>query len=179
MYCRVCGSLVNDKADICLKCGCRPLNGNAYCQECGAATTEKQELCIRCGCRLKKITGNPTSVMDSLNRVMGELNRTPSASDVSEAEINPDFSPLPPYYQRKFQRILDSNETYKGGFNIWAFLFGPIWAITKGCWLSAIVAFITSIATSGVGGVIWWFIYGFRGTYMYYCSYVKGKQKII
>ena len=43
MYCRNCGSLLNDKADICIKCGCRPLNGTEFCQECGAKTNEKQE----------------------------------------------------------------------------------------------------------------------------------------
>lgn len=179
MYCRVCGSVVNDKADICLKCGCRPLNGNAYCQECSAETTEKQELCVKCGCRLKKITGNPTGAMDGFNNVMGELNRTLSAGNVSEAEMNLDFSPLPSYYQKEFQKIYDSGETYKGHFNIWAFLFGVIWALTKGCWLSAIIALIIGFATAGVGNVVWWIIYAFRGTYIYYCAYVKGQQKII
>jgi len=94
---------------------------------------------------------------------------------VPKVEMNLDFSPLPPYYQRKFQRIHDSGETYKGWFNILAFLFGLVWALTKGCWLSAIIALIISIVTADIGGVVCWFIYTFRGTYMYYCSFVKGK----
>jgi len=53
MYCRNCGSAVNEKAEVCMSCGVRPLNGTKYCQECGAETTEKQEICTQCGCRLK------------------------------------------------------------------------------------------------------------------------------
>lgn len=179
MYCRNCGALVNDRADICLKCGCRPLNGNAYCQECGTETTEKQELCVKCGCRLKRMVGSPTGTMDGVNHVMDGINRVLDTRDISDTDMNLNFSSLPPYYQREFQKIYDSGETYKGKFNIWGLLFGAIWALTKGCWLSAIIAFAISFITAGVGGVAYWFIYAFRGTYMYYCSYVKGKQNII
>jgi len=117
--------------------------------------------------------------MDGVNHVMDGINRVLDTRDDADMDMNLNFSSLPPYYQREFQRIYDSGETYKGRFNIWAFLFGAIWALTKGCWLSAIIAFILSIITAGVGGFVWWFIYAFRGTYMYYCSYVKGKQNII
>ena len=40
MYCRECGSVVNDKAEICVKCGCRPNIDHSYCQECGSPTKE-------------------------------------------------------------------------------------------------------------------------------------------
>ncbi len=171
MYCRNCGAPVNDKAEICVKCGCRPLNGNEYCQECGALTTENQEMCVKCGCRLKISSGNSNGILENINNIV---------SGNSESEkMNLDFSQLDPYYQREFQKIYNSGENYKGKFNIWAFLFGNIWALTKGCWLSAIISFIISIATVGIGGVVYWFIFGFRGTYMYYCAYVKDKQCII
>ncbi|NLP37987.1 MAG: TM2 domain-containing protein [Firmicutes bacterium] len=52
MYCRNCGAAVNEKAEVCMSCGVRPLNGNKFCQECGAETSEKQEICTKCGCRL-------------------------------------------------------------------------------------------------------------------------------
>ena len=90
-----------------------------------------------------------------------------------------DFSGLPPYYQREFQKIHSSGETYKGKFNVWGLLFGCIWALTKGCWLAALVSFIVGLVTSGIGAVVYWFIFGFRGTYMYYCSFVKQKQIIV
>lgn len=181
MYCRNCGALVNDRADICLKCGCRPLNGDAYCQECGAETTEKQELCIKCGCRLKKMAGNSTGAMDGVNHALDTVNRVFDGGTVSDTDmnLNLNFSLLSPYYQREFQKIYESGEIYKGKFNICAFLFGAIWALTKGCWLSVIIALVTTFLTSGFCGFIWWFIYAFRGTYMYYCAYVKGKQNIV
>lgn len=172
MYCRNCGEFVNDKAEICVKCGCRPLNGNEYCQECGAKTTEKQEMCVKCGCRLKMTTGRTKNLLDSINNSVNI--RNPESK-----EINLDFLCLDPYYQREFQKIYESDETYKGKFNIWGFLFGGIWALTKGCWLSAVIAFVISLITMGIGGVVYWFIFGFRGTYMYYCAYVKDKQCIV
>lgn len=58
MYCRTCGNKVNDNAEICVKCGCKPLIGKCYCQNCGASTTEQQEMCTQCGTRLKTIVYN-------------------------------------------------------------------------------------------------------------------------
>lgn len=168
MYCRVCGAVLNEKATICVKCGCNPLNGDEYCQECGAKTTEKQEMCIKCGCMLKKIVGKSNNFLDYINN-----------SNSNDTVKDLDFSSLPPYYQKEFQKIYTSNETYKGKFNIWGLLFGGIWALTKGCWLSVVIAFIGSLISYGIIGVIYWFIWGFRGTYMYYCAYVKDKQCII
>lgn len=64
MYCRNCAAEVNEKAEVCVSCGVRPLNENKYCQECGAETTEKQELCTKCGCRLKNF-GNSGVTLNS------------------------------------------------------------------------------------------------------------------
>ena len=175
MFCRVCGAEINDAAEICVKCGCRPLNGTEYCQVCGAKTTSQQELCVKCGCRLgnrsSSSRSNPGQLLASVNERFGK--------GANNGELNLDFSSLDPYYQVEFQRIYDSGETYKGKFNIWAFLFGNVWALIKGAWLSAIVCAALSIITAGVAGVFFVFIYGFRGTYIYYCSYVKNKQNIV
>ncbi|MCI9379168.1 MAG: DUF2628 domain-containing protein [Eubacterium sp.] len=172
MYCRNCGSPLNERAEVCIKCGCYPNNGNEYCQECGAATNEKQEICIKCGCRLRTAIRKNKGLLDTINNSV-------NGGDFENRETNLNFSNLAPYYQREFQKIYNSGETYKGKFNIWGVLFGAIWALTKGCWLSAIIAFAVSFATMGIGGIVYSFIYGFRGTYMYYCAYVKDKQCII
>lgn len=58
MYCRTCGSEINDNAVICVKCGCKPLIGKSYCQNCGASTTEQQVMCTQCGIRLKTMVYN-------------------------------------------------------------------------------------------------------------------------
>lgn len=55
MYCRVCGSQVNEKSEICLKCGCKPLNGTDYCQNCGTKTRAEQVICVRCKAELKTL----------------------------------------------------------------------------------------------------------------------------
>ncbi len=167
MYCRICGSPVNERSEFCIKCGCRPLNGNSYCQECGSETTEHQEMCVKCGCKLKVLSKKPANFLDNF-----------SIDESYSGTVDPRFSGLSHYYQAEFQRIMDSNESYKGKFNIWAFLFAGIWALTKGCWLVALVVFIISLFTYGIGGVVYWFILGFRGTYIYYQHYVNKKQCI-
>lgn len=67
MYCRYCRALIDDKAVVCTKCGCRPLNGTTYCQKCGATTTEEQKVCVQCGSKLGKKTSNMAIVMNHVN----------------------------------------------------------------------------------------------------------------
>jgi hypothetical protein len=43
-----------------------------------------------------------------------------------------DTSKLSDKYAEEFKRIHQSNGSYKGGFNVMAFLFGPLWALSKG-----------------------------------------------
>lgn len=53
MYCRTCGNKVNDNAEVCVKCGCKPLSGKNYCQDCGTKTTAQQVMCTKCRATLK------------------------------------------------------------------------------------------------------------------------------
>ncbi len=100
-----------------------------------------------------------------------------------------DLSGLDTYYQKEFSRIYESNETYKGKWNWWAFFFTSIWAFIKGCWLIGILSLFTISFTlyrqeiaPGVyfiiGGptLIWSLIYGWRGTWFYYNAKIKKKQ---
>lgn len=68
MYCKNCGAVLNDSAEFCIKCGLRPLNGNAYCQACGAETTPKQELCVKCGRRLGVLAGGFVNISSGVSR---------------------------------------------------------------------------------------------------------------
>lgn len=54
MYCRTCGSKMNDNAEICVKCGVKKNVGNDYCQVCGAITTATMTNCKGCGAKLMK-----------------------------------------------------------------------------------------------------------------------------
>ena len=166
MYCKHCGALLNERAEMCVNCGCRPLTGNRFCQHCGVSITDKQDMCVKCGCMLKnKGSFNKTNILDGI-----------SIGNKNDNQMDLDFSDLSPYYQKEFTKIYNSNEEYKGKFNGWAFFWGAVWGLTKGLWLPAIVAVVISILTAGVGGVVYWFIFAFRGNYMYYRSYVNGKQ---
>lgn len=151
MYCRNCGKKINDKAEICVNCGVRPLAEKNFCQECGVETKPNQELCIKCGVRLM-------------------------ASADGGRPIKTDFSGLPECYQEEFKKIYESKGSYSGKWNWAAFWFGPIWALTKGLWLSPIICFVAAIFTYGIGGIIYGFIFGARGNYMYYSLYTKNEQ---
>lgn len=54
MFCRNCGSEVNENAIACMKCGCDPRKGINNCYSCGTNTNSSQVICINCGVSLKK-----------------------------------------------------------------------------------------------------------------------------
>lgn len=88
------------------------------------------------------------------------------------------FLGVKPYYQLEFKKIYESNESYKGIFNMWAFLFGSFWSISKGMWLQGIILFIIDmIIIFGLDlPLLTWVIggyFGYRGTYMYYKKIVN------
>lgn len=162
MYCRNCGAMVNDKAVICVKCGCRPTNGDNYCQSCGARTVVKQFKCTQCGSLLNN-----------------------SIESFDDIKIDIDFSAphpfnakkkLTPYMQKECQKIHNSNGAYKGKFNICAFLFGPLWGLTNFCVFEAIIAIIASVLTAGFGTIIAAFLFGFRGNYWNYKNFVSSQK---
>lgn len=61
MFCRNCGSEINEGAAVCVSCGVPVGRGKKYCQNCGAETAEEAVLCTACGSALT----NP-SVMDTI-----------------------------------------------------------------------------------------------------------------
>ena len=52
MYCRNCGSLMNDQAAICITCGVPVGKGNNYCPMCGETTDSMSQICMKCGVNL-------------------------------------------------------------------------------------------------------------------------------
>ena len=52
MYCRNCGSEMNQNAVVCVKCGVSTGTGNAYCPHCGKETAPVAVVCLSCGCSL-------------------------------------------------------------------------------------------------------------------------------
>lgn len=82
-------------------------------------------------------------------------------------------------YQEQFRKIFETNENFKGDFNWMAFLFGIIWALSKGLWLVSLVAILVGLFTSGIGAIFFWLYFGFRGNYIYYKHQVEGRQVVI
>lgn len=52
MYCRNCGSEMNQNAVVCVKCGVSKGTGNSYCPHCGKETAPVAAVCLSCGCSL-------------------------------------------------------------------------------------------------------------------------------
>lgn len=154
--CTQCGT-ANDIANhFCANCGTkapRPLR----CAGCGGQLIEGQAFCGGCG----KATGTPYPASSS----------SPPQRPFQYALLG-----LSSYYQDEFTRIHESGESYKGKWNWAAFFFGAIWALTKGIWLPAVICFLAGICTGGLGAVVYWFVFGARGNYMYYSKQVKQKD---
>jgi len=97
---------------------------------------------------------------------------------MNQEEFEQKILGLKPKYQEQFRKIYESNEIFKGDFNLMAFLFGIIWTLSKGLWLVSLVTIIIAIFSSGIGAVFFWLYFGFRGNYIYYKYITEGKQII-
>ena len=52
MYCKYCGSELNENQAVCLKCGVAKGVGNAYCENCGNPVNPDAAICVSCGVAL-------------------------------------------------------------------------------------------------------------------------------
>lgn len=55
MFCRNCGSQVDNNAAICVNCGVATGNGSNFCPNCGANTPMGATICTNCGFALPQI----------------------------------------------------------------------------------------------------------------------------
>lgn len=63
MYCRECGTRINEDDETCIKCGTKKDVGYKFCQMCGYHTTERTEFCSNCGA--KQITIVTQQMLDT------------------------------------------------------------------------------------------------------------------
>lgn len=61
MYCKTCGTQMNDNQVICLNCGCAKGTGIKYCANCGAELQPNAAACMNCGVSANFGTENVTS----------------------------------------------------------------------------------------------------------------------
>jgi hypothetical protein len=98
-------------------------------------------------------------------------------------QLNPavDLTSFDSYYREEFNKIIQSNETYKGKWNWYAFLFSWIWCVVKGAWVYGLIVLASMLLTFGSKlsffvGVGWAIIMGLRGNWLLYNAKVKNKQ---
>ncbi|AVM48169.1 hypothetical protein C5Q96_04650 [Mogibacterium diversum] len=49
MFCKNCGTEMNENQAICLNCGIKKNNGNSFCSNCGSEINPNQSVCLKCG----------------------------------------------------------------------------------------------------------------------------------
>lgn len=53
MFCRNCGKEIDNKALVCVHCGCSPYSDKKFCQNCGEAVDPSAVACVKCGVQLR------------------------------------------------------------------------------------------------------------------------------
>lgn len=66
MYCKNCGSPMDEKAVLCVRCGCARGTGISYCPHCGGAVTPGVNGCPNCGKSTGSVTGQKSKVAAGL-----------------------------------------------------------------------------------------------------------------
>lgn len=58
MFCKNCGTAMNDNQDFCTNCGAKKGNGDKFCANCGQPVNLGADVCLNCGASVKKPLGN-------------------------------------------------------------------------------------------------------------------------
>jgi uncharacterized protein DUF2628 len=141
------------------------------CPSCGAGVEVAPGRCRKCGTSIAAPAAAPVVAVAGSG-----FSAAAAAPALARPSAPPSFAGLSNYYQQEFSQIYNSNEKYKGRFNWAAFLFGPLWALSKGLYVNAIIAILVTLATGGFLGLVVAGVYGARGNYFYYSQFVNGKQ---
>lgn len=147
------------------------------CKKCGFEYNEEHKFCPKCGTNFQDENNKTCEIIIDTNE-NGEYYR----NDKTKDNIYDEFANLKPYYQIEFTKIKDSNETYKGKFNFFPFLFSWIWMLTKKMYVGAVIYIIVVGALTnyvhGIFTLVFGIVMGFRANYMYYNYYTKGTYKL-
>lgn len=60
MYCKNCGSQMDDVAAVCVKCGAAKDAGSAYCANCGKEVSPGAAVCTTCGASISAVPAGYT-----------------------------------------------------------------------------------------------------------------------
>ena len=50
MFCKMCGTQLNEFQAVCLNCGVKVGDGTKFCAYCGAELNLAAAICLSCGC---------------------------------------------------------------------------------------------------------------------------------
>lgn len=146
-----------------------------FCPECGTQVSDKALACIKCAYPIGNINqinvGQPQQYSQQYQSQFNSSNNSMPISNIKQLGL--DY-----YYELEFEAIHKSNESYKGNWNWYAFLFSWIWLFYKGCWQIGLIIFIINLLLfwTIVVPIILALIIGNRGTWFYYNVTVKNKQ---
>lgn len=73
MYCKNCGSEMNENAAVCLNCGAAKNVGKGYCANCGNAVNENASVCLSCGAAISSGKSGNGQAGDKQKTVAGLL----------------------------------------------------------------------------------------------------------
>lgn len=165
--CRNCRATLTPVAEFCGSCGSQnPTSALIRCASCGADVPVAQSFCSRCGTRNEYASAQTTSSAETQSP-------SPTVSSCSYSNLS-----LSAYYQDEFAKML-KDPRYEGKWNWAAFLFGGLWALTKGLWgpvLLCIGALVVTAPLGGVPALLLWFYFGARGNSMYYKKMALGQS---
>ena len=148
-----------------------------YCPECSTQVSDQAPTCPKCAYPISKLNFNRSA--------------NPTITPKTTSILGVDISGLDSYYREEFTKIHESQGTYKGRWNWYAFLFTWIWCLTKGCYGYAIIILVTVVGLqfsrfkmfglrgaelATVLGIFICIFMGVRGTWIYYNFKIKGKQ---
>ena len=71
MYCRNCGTEVQDNAATCITCGAPPKSGKKHCHSCGNPTVAEAVVCVNCGVSLRSTHGKSRTTAGILALLLG------------------------------------------------------------------------------------------------------------
>lgn len=66
MFCKNCGTQMNDNQAICLQCGVATGAGNKYCANCGNPVAENAAVCLNCGVAVQKAAAGNLGGQDKI-----------------------------------------------------------------------------------------------------------------
>jgi predicted amidophosphoribosyltransferase len=156
MFCQQCGARQPDQANFCAKCGARMINASTVADAKLKSPTDGDQALpneskqnAAGGTRRCPYCAELVQTQAIMCRYCGK-SLAPNSPLPTEGSATPDFSHLPEYYREEFEKIHSSGEKYKGKFNGWAFLISPLWALSKGLWLSALICCAAVILGGGL-----------------------------